>query len=104
MSEFWKDHFNILICVELIDNAWNGVSQRTTNSARRDVWHDCVLGRDFEWSEDEPDKPVIEEIVSLGTILVLEQDDGDVEERMEEGKRRADERRTAGRTAGVAEA
>ena len=33
--EFWKDHLNALTCINLIDNAWSPVHNRTMNSAWR---------------------------------------------------------------------
>ncbi|GFQ79714.1 tigger transposable element-derived protein 1 [Trichonephila clavata] len=33
LREFWKDHFNIAICLKIIDQAWLGVTTRTLTSA-----------------------------------------------------------------------
>ncbi|XP_045594385.2 tigger transposable element-derived protein 1-like [Procambarus clarkii] len=33
LKEFWKNHFNILGALRLIDKAWEGVTRRTLNSA-----------------------------------------------------------------------
>ncbi|GFS99558.1 tigger transposable element-derived protein 1, partial [Nephila pilipes] len=35
LREFWKNHYNIVICLKLIDTAWQGVTKRTLNSAWR---------------------------------------------------------------------
>ncbi|GFU37005.1 tigger transposable element-derived protein 1 [Nephila pilipes] len=34
LREFWKNHYNIVICLKLIDIAWKGVTKRTLNSLR----------------------------------------------------------------------
>ncbi|GFT33186.1 tigger transposable element-derived protein 1 [Nephila pilipes] len=34
LREFWKNHYNIVICLKLIDIAWQGVTERTLNSLR----------------------------------------------------------------------
>ena len=47
LREFWKDHLNILTCINLIDNAWSQVSNRTMNSAWRKLWPGCGQERDF---------------------------------------------------------
>ena len=75
LREFWKQHYNIVICVKLIDIAWQGVTKRTLNSAWRKLWPDVVLERDFEGFE-----PVEEEIVSIGRSMGLEVDEADVAE------------------------
>ncbi|XP_043545284.1 tigger transposable element-derived protein 1-like [Chiloscyllium plagiosum] len=41
LGQYWKDHFNILHCISLIDKAWNEVSFRTLQSAWRKLWPDC---------------------------------------------------------------
>lgn len=80
LKEFWKNHFNILNCVHLIDNAWNQVTYRTMNAGWRNLWPDCVPERDFEELEPE----IVDEIVSLGQNMGLEMDNDDVEELVEE--------------------
>ncbi|XP_016070266.1 PREDICTED: tigger transposable element-derived protein 1-like [Miniopterus natalensis] len=79
LREFWKEHFNILTCLRLIDRAWGEVSPRTMQSAWKKLWPESAAGRDFEGFEDEP-MSVVEDIVSLGKSLGLEVDGGDVEE------------------------
>ena len=73
LREFWKDHYNIVICLKLIDMAWQGVTKRTLNSAWRKLWPDVVLEQDFDKSE-----PVEKEIVSIGRSMGLEVDEADV--------------------------
>ncbi|XP_028668446.1 tigger transposable element-derived protein 1-like [Erpetoichthys calabaricus] len=80
LKEFWKNHFNILNCVHLIDNAWNQVTYRTMNAGWMKLWPDCVPERDFEGFEPE----IVDEIVSLGQNMGLEVDNNDVEELVEE--------------------
>lgn len=96
LRDFWKNHFNILCCINLVDQAWNEVSYSTMNSAWRKLWPDCVTERDFEGfqaaeatntsagiAEDIDDK-IIKDIVTLGQSMDLEMDNEDVEELLEE--------------------
>ena len=86
LTEFWKQHFDIVSCLQLIDKAWGGVTRRTLNSAWRKLWPDAVPERDFEGFEgeaalptqEEEDTVVEEEIVNLGRDLGLEVDEDDV--------------------------
>ena len=80
LKEFWKDHFHIVACLKLIDEAWNGVSKRCLIAAWRNLWPDCAPDRDFKGFESVPEPPVVEDIVSLGINLGLEVDGTDVEE------------------------
>ncbi|XP_053648174.2 tigger transposable element-derived protein 1 [Cherax quadricarinatus] len=86
LREFWRDHFNILNCVNLIGKAWEEVTKRTLNSAWKKLWPECVDKRDFEGFEANPENPVpVEEsIVALGKSLGLEVSGEDVEELVEE--------------------
>ena len=68
-----------MICLKLIDIAWQGVTKRTLNSAWRKLWPDVVLERDFEGFE-----PIEEEIVSIGRSMGLEVDEADVADLVEE--------------------
>ena len=79
LREFWKDHFNIFNCVNIISKAWNGVTSRTLNSAWKKLWPESYLEKDFEGFEPEP-VPIVESIVSLGKSMGLEVDGDDVEE------------------------
>ncbi|GCC36385.1 hypothetical protein chiPu_0014879 [Chiloscyllium punctatum] len=83
LREFWKDHYNILHCLRIIDKAWREVSLRTMNSAWKKLWPECVAGRDFEDFEEPPVVPVI---VSLGKSMGLEVSEEDVEELVEDHK------------------
>jgi len=82
LREFWKEHYNIVICLRFIDMAWQDVTRRTLNSAWKKLWPEAVSERDFEGFEHEAE--VIEEIVSLGKSMGLEVDEGDVNELVEE--------------------
>ncbi|KAM5158227.1 tigger transposable element-derived protein 1-like [Mantella aurantiaca] len=82
LREFWKDHFNIVICLRIIDQAWLGVTTRTLTSAWKKLWPEAVAERTFEGFE--PEVSVEEEIVSLGKSMGLEVDEGDVNELVEE--------------------
>ena len=78
LREFWKNHFHIVNCLKIIDKAWDGVTKRTLNSAWRKLWSDCVEGFAHE---QEPS--VVDEIVSLGKIMELEVNEGDIQELVE---------------------
>ena len=85
LNEFWKQHFDIVNCLQLIDKSWEAVTMRTLNSAWRKLWPEAVPGRDFEGfppGEDAPteeeDGIVEDEIVTLGRDMGLEVDEDDV--------------------------
>uniref|UniRef100_UPI00358F173F tigger transposable element-derived protein 1-like n=1 Tax=Myxine glutinosa TaxID=7769 RepID=UPI00358F173F len=80
LRDFWKDHYNILHCLRIIDKAWREVSLRTMNSAWKKLWPDCVAGRDFEGFEE----PIVPAIVALGQSMGLEVSEEDVEELVED--------------------
>ena len=81
LREFWRDHYNIVICLRIIDMAWQGVTTRTLTSAWKKLWPEVVSERDFEGFE--PEVPVEEEIVSLGKSMGLEVDEADVNDLVE---------------------
>ena len=84
LRDYWKDHFNILHCINLIDKAWNDVSTRTLKSAWKKVWPSCVPEREeFEGLEADA-AAVVDEIVSLGKNMGLEVDGNDLEELIED--------------------
>lgn len=83
LRDFWKSHFNILHCLNLIDNAWQQLTYRTLNSAWKNLWPDYVTERDFEKFETHLIE-VVDDIVSLGKIMDLEVNNDDVEELVEE--------------------
>ncbi|XP_068245155.1 tigger transposable element-derived protein 1-like [Palaemon carinicauda] len=66
LREFWKDHYNIVICLKLLDLSWQGVTRRTLNSAWKKLWPSVVAEYDSEGFDQTPDPPVEEEIVSIG--------------------------------------
>ncbi|KAF6384947.1 hypothetical protein mRhiFer1_008808 [Rhinolophus ferrumequinum] len=76
LREFWKNHFNILHCLHLIDKAWRDVSHRTMKSAWKKLWPDAVPERVFEDVEEEA--PIAEDSVSLGKSMGLEVSHDDV--------------------------
>ncbi|XP_023239129.1 tigger transposable element-derived protein 1-like [Centruroides sculpturatus] len=80
LRTFWKEHFNILHCINLIDKAWSEVSHRTLQSPWRKLWPTCVPERNFKEFEEESSPDVVHEIVSIGKSLRVEVDDADVEE------------------------
>ncbi|XP_050339526.1 tigger transposable element-derived protein 1-like [Bactrocera neohumeralis] len=82
LREFWKDHFNIAICLQIIDQAWLGVTTRNLTSAWKKLWPEAVAERIYE--ELEPGVSVEEEIISLGKSMGLEVEERDVNELIEE--------------------
>ncbi|XP_069159785.1 tigger transposable element-derived protein 1-like [Procambarus clarkii] len=88
LKEFWKNHFNILGALRLIDKAWEGVTRRTLNSAWRNLWPEGVPERDFEGFGPAPvedlEVHLVDDIVALGQTLGLELDAADVQELVEE--------------------
>ncbi|KAF6390255.1 hypothetical protein mRhiFer1_007835 [Rhinolophus ferrumequinum] len=80
--EFWKNHFNILHCLHLIDKARRDVSHTTMKSAWKKLWPDAVPERVLE--DVEEDAPIVEDIVSLGKSMGLEVSSDDVEELVED--------------------
>ncbi|XP_068213407.1 tigger transposable element-derived protein 1-like [Palaemon carinicauda] len=90
LKEFWKDHISILNCVNMIDQAWCGVTYRTLNSAWQKLWPSCVTEREFEGFQSEAgsstasviseDTVVIEEIVGMGRSMGLEVNKEDIDE------------------------
>ncbi|XP_074170474.1 uncharacterized protein LOC141567452 [Rhinolophus sinicus] len=84
LREFWKNHFNVLHCLHLIDKAWRVVSHRTMKSAWKKLWPDAVPECVFE--DVEEDAPIVEDVVSLGKSMGLEVSSDDVEELVEDHK------------------
>jgi len=82
LRDFWKNHFNILHCVRLINQAWGDVSVRTLQSAWKKVWPDCVNGDALEGHEDKIE--IVDAVVLLGKAMHLEVDEADIEELVEE--------------------
>ncbi|XP_066978517.1 tigger transposable element-derived protein 1-like isoform X3 [Macrobrachium rosenbergii] len=84
LRDFWKEHFNILHCINLIDKAWNEVSYRTLQLAWKKLWPNCVAERGFGGFEAETEVQVVDEIVSMGKSMGLEVNDADMEELVED--------------------
>ncbi|XP_068087415.1 tyrosine-protein kinase Fyn isoform X1 [Hyperolius riggenbachi] len=84
LREFWKNHYNIVICLKIIDKAWDGVTMKTLNTAWRKLWPDCVVGHDLEGLVHEQELLLVDEIVSLGKIMGLEVNKDDIQELLEE--------------------
>ncbi|XP_068246793.1 tigger transposable element-derived protein 1-like [Palaemon carinicauda] len=86
--EFWKEHVNIVPCLLTIDDAWQGVTRRTLNSAWKKLWPVSVTKKDFEvFDTPDPDdsKPTaVDDIVSLVKAMGLEVDEADVNDVVEE--------------------
>ncbi|KAJ7332941.1 hypothetical protein JRQ81_015121 [Phrynocephalus forsythii] len=76
LHEYWRDHFDIVSCVQLIKIAWDGITQHNLNTAWRNLWPDCVA----PWESPAPaqDSAVLQEIVSLRRNMGLEVDKEDV--------------------------
>ncbi|CAH2249687.1 Hypothetical predicted protein [Pelobates cultripes] len=85
LHEFWREHFDIVSCLQIITIAWAGVSQTNLNSAWRNLWPDCVVKPAS--SASAPESTVLEEIVSLGRTMGLEVTEEDVYELVEEHDR-----------------
>ncbi|XP_053235637.1 uncharacterized protein LOC128409319 isoform X1 [Podarcis raffonei] len=82
LREFWKNHFNILHCLHMIDKAWRDVTQRTLKEAWKKLWPDAVQEHGREAVEE--DAPVVADIVSLANSMGLEVSGADVEELVQE--------------------
>ncbi|XP_051784390.1 tigger transposable element-derived protein 1-like [Erpetoichthys calabaricus] len=82
LREFQKDHYNIVICLRIIDLAWQGVTKRTLTSAWKKLWPEVVSETEFERLESKA--AVVEEIVSLGKTMGMDMDEGDISELIEE--------------------
>ncbi|GLV33258.1 hypothetical protein CBL_08426 [Carabus blaptoides fortunei] len=80
--DFWKNHFNILHCLRIIDKAWDEVPLRTLKSSGRNLWPVCVILKDLEDTTTEA--VVVNEIVSLAKSMGLDVDSDDVEELFED--------------------
>lgn len=66
----------------IIGMAWQDVAKRILTSVWRKLWPELVSKMDFE--EFEPEAVVVEEIVSLGKSMVLDVDEGDMNELIKE--------------------
>ncbi|KAJ7316273.1 hypothetical protein JRQ81_002435 [Phrynocephalus forsythii] len=43
LHEYWRDHFDIVSCVQLIKIAWDEISQDNVNTAWHNLWPGCVV-------------------------------------------------------------
>ncbi|XP_068238457.1 tigger transposable element-derived protein 1-like [Palaemon carinicauda] len=98
LRQFWKEHFDVVICLKMIDQAWQEILRPTLNSAWKKLWHDAVSARDLEgfhadkiedYSENVDDpEPVaqaeVAEIITLGKSMDLEVDEADINELIQE--------------------
>ncbi|CAG6006743.1 unnamed protein product [Menidia menidia] len=85
LLKYWRRHFNIVHCLKIIGQAWEGVTRLTLNSAWKKLWPDAVAPRDFEGCEPVPHpEPDVEEIVSIGKSMGLDVDEDDITELVEE--------------------
>ena len=87
LREFWRHHFDIVVCLKIIDQAWQEVTRRTLNAAWRKLWPDAVAPRDFEGFEVEMEarlQPQVDDIVSMGKSMGLEVNDEDIDELIQE--------------------
>ncbi|GBL65099.1 Tigger transposable element-derived protein 1 [Araneus ventricosus] len=82
LREYWQDHFNIVVCLRMIDQAWLSVTTRTLTSAWKKLWPESEAERTFEGFE--PEVPVEEEIVPLGKSIGLVIDEREVNDLVEE--------------------
>ncbi|XP_070610302.1 tigger transposable element-derived protein 1-like [Erythrolamprus reginae] len=81
LREFWKDDFNIVSCLSIIDLAWQEVSRRNLNSAWKKLWPAEPKGETEDVTETNTP---LEKIVSLGKCMGLEVAEGDINELIEE--------------------
>lgn len=79
VRKFWKEKFDVLMAIRLIQKAWEEVSQRTLISA----WKMLVPS----WTQKEAvvdDTEVVKDIITVAQRLELEVEEEDVEELIEE--------------------
>jgi hypothetical protein len=73
LKTFWKEKFDILEAIRLIQKAWSEVTQRQLNSAWRKLCPSCVQGD----GDDIPE--IMDEIVTTERVLELEVNEDDIE-------------------------
>jgi hypothetical protein len=86
LTEFWKEHYNILSCVGLIQKSWANVSLKTLRSVWKKVWPKIIKERDSEGFVEEPEPaydPVVDDTVTIAESICLQVDSGDGEELVE---------------------
>jgi hypothetical protein len=74
LKTFWKEKFDIIEAIWLIQKAWSEVTQRQLNSAWRKLCPSCVQGD----GDDVPE--IVDEIVTTARDLELEVKKDDIEE------------------------
>jgi hypothetical protein len=74
LKMFWKEKFDILEAIRLIQKAWSEVTQRQLNSAWRKLCPSCVQGD----GDDVPE--IMDETVTTARGLELEVNEDDIEE------------------------
>lgn len=67
LREFWKDHYNIMIFLIIINMAWQDITKRTLTSAWKKLWPAVVSETDFK--RLKPEVAVVEEIIPLGKSM-----------------------------------
>lgn len=67
LGEFWKDQYNIMICLRIIDMVWQRVTKMTLTSTCKKLWPEVVSETNFE--RLKPKVAMVEEIVSLSKSM-----------------------------------
>ncbi|XP_067947109.1 tigger transposable element-derived protein 1-like [Watersipora subatra] len=89
LLDFWRNDFNIVHSLKIIDLAWEEVTRQTLTSAWQKLWPNVAALRNSEGSDSEhafepnPEN-VVEEIVCIGKYLDLEVGEDDITELVEE--------------------
>ncbi|XP_068613843.1 tigger transposable element-derived protein 1-like [Brachionichthys hirsutus] len=81
LREFWKEHFDIVVCLKMIDMAWQEVTTRSLNAAWTKLWPDAVAPLHVEGLEVDSE---VDQIISLGQGMGLEVDEEDINELIQE--------------------
>lgn len=82
--KFGKNNFKIGNGLKIIDKAWDGITNKTLNSAWGTLWPDCVLWHYLEGLAHEQELPVFNQIVALGKTVRLEVNEDNTQELVEE--------------------
>lgn len=87
LREFWKQHFDIVVCLKMIDTAWQEVTRHNLNAAWRKLWPDVIAPRDVDGLEVEGEVELeVDEIISLGKDMGLEVNDKNINKLIQEHK------------------
>ncbi|GFT23781.1 tigger transposable element-derived protein 1 [Trichonephila clavipes] len=77
LKKFWKEEFDILEAIRMIQKAWSEVTQRQLISARQKLCPSFVQGD----GGDQGDTPeILDEILTTARYLELEVNEDDIEE------------------------